>query len=125
MITISTLHQHTAQQVFDQIATHLLKQGKRSMGPVTREHGGSSYDTVKCVYRGPDGVKCAAGAIIGDHEYEPSMEGAGWYHIAQAKDVYAHENIIMRMQTVHDTVEPHDWRQRLSALADELGLARP
>lgn len=55
MISLKNLHQATAQQVFDQVVGHLRSQGQKSqavlkLGVVTA-----------CVYRNPDGLKCAAG----------------------------------------------------------------
>jgi hypothetical protein len=53
MITLETLPQATAQEVFDQVATHLLTQRQRS---TTKGN---------CAYRGDDGLKCAAGCLLG------------------------------------------------------------
>lgn len=46
------------------MSEHLFTQGRLSVGP-----GG------QCLYRGPDGLKCAVGAIIPDSAYEPVIEG--------------------------------------------------
>ena len=66
-ITLKTLEQATAQEVFDQVAEHMLTQYELSM----------LNDT--CVYRGYSGLKCAAGCLIGDDEYNNElMEGFTW-----------------------------------------------
>lgn len=44
----------TNQEIFDTCLTHLRAQGRRSIDPI------SGF----CVYRGPDGLKCAIGALI-------------------------------------------------------------
>lgn len=56
-----------AQEIFDTVVKHLAKQG----GPA-REPKGMMY----CLYRAPDGRKCAAGALIPDEVYHASMEGS-------------------------------------------------
>ena len=66
MITLKTLGKATAQEVFDQVATHLLTQNERSL------------DGASCSYRNCDGLKCAAGCLISDDEYDNQMEGIDW-----------------------------------------------
>lgn len=53
----------TQQEIFNTVATKLLAQGVAS----------ASADG-KCLYRGPNGTKCAAGHLIPDEKYNPSME---------------------------------------------------
>lgn len=97
-ITLATLKDATAQQVFDQVARHLVKQGKRSM---------KEGSTSTCAYRGTGGTMCAAGCLIADDEYltifDPS-EGMGWIEIV--KEGYApntHQNLIQTLQNAHDS----------------------
>lgn len=54
----------TGQELFDIIATHLITQTGLSID----ERG-------KYLYRGPNGLKCAAGFLIPDEDYIPEMEG--------------------------------------------------
>ena len=53
------------QQIFNKVATHLLKQNKRSI----------DKGTDVCLYRGPNGTKCAVGVLIPDSLYLKTMEG--------------------------------------------------
>lgn len=53
----------TPREAFETVANHLLAQGR----PSKNEKG-------MCVYRGPDGLKCAVGALIPDKAYNPRME---------------------------------------------------
>ena len=53
----------TPQEAFETVANHLLAQGR----PSKNEKG-------MCVYRGPNGLKCAVGALIPDESYNPRME---------------------------------------------------
>lgn len=52
----------TLQELFNIVSLHLLNQGQKS-----------AHETL-CMYRGPNGMKCAAGVLIPDNEYNPSME---------------------------------------------------
>ena len=72
MITLKTLPQATAQEVFDQVAKHLLTQMKKSVAKRAAESASDSKDY--CMYRGFDGTKCAAGCLISDDEYKPEFE---------------------------------------------------
>ena len=67
-ITLATLPQATAQQVFDQVKTHMMAQYAKSVG----------QNSDVCLYRGPDGLKCAAGCLISDEEAETIPEMKGW-----------------------------------------------
>ena len=52
------------QAFLDKIVPLVVKQGKRSVD----ERG-------KCLYRGPNGLKCAIGFAIPDDRYDPNMDG--------------------------------------------------
>lgn len=83
----------TSQEVFDKVGTHLLKQGKRCTN-------GYSSD---CLYRGPNGMACAAGALISDEEYSEGLEHRGWLDIIKDNEAStAHAQLILELQTIHD-----------------------
>lgn len=54
------------QEVFDKVLNHLLKQGRKSVDSDGR-----------CLYRAPNGDKCAIGCLIPDELYTPELEGNG------------------------------------------------
>lgn len=54
------------QDVFDRVVTHLRTQGKRAYS-----------DLFGCMYRAPDGTKCAVGCLIPDEVYNKTWEGMG------------------------------------------------
>lgn len=65
-----------------------------------------------CMYRGPDGKKCAAGVLIPDEEYESQMEGLSWQSLpSELTDRIRPEGMTdQEMQTVQ---ELHDiWAQQ-------------
>ena len=91
----------TPQEIFDAVATHLLKQGRAAMD----EQG-------RCVYRGPNGTRCAAGAVIPDELYDPAMENSpiddvlAMYPrlaVAVGTDVDT-VSLLIELQEVHDNL---------------------
>jgi hypothetical protein len=116
MITLKTLEQATAQEVFDQVATHLLTQNKKSAEMISVEIAG-------CRYRSSDGLKCAAGCLIGDDEYSREMETRSWrylIHINLVPD--KHSDLICRLQKIHDDVAVAAWREKLLKLQTNVHL---
>ena len=108
MITLKTLPQATTQQVFDQVAVHLLTQNAQS-----KDSAG------ECLYRGPNGLKCAAGCLIGDDEYQGAMENKTWagLFIDSYIKTRAHNVLISRLQDIHDDFLPYEWAAALRQTA--------
>lgn len=93
MITLATLPQATAQEVFDQVVVHLITQGVQSL----------DRNDFSCVYRNPTGLKCAAGCLIADSEYKSILENKPWNILADNNEVpTTHQYLIRRLQSVHD-----------------------
>ena len=110
-ITLATLSQATAQQVFDSVAAHMLAQGKRAISEDLR------------MYRTPDGHKCGAGCLIGDDEYDPAFENKRWGNlVAEGLVPDAHVGLIASLQKVHDQRDALEWRTRLRDVAERHGL---
>ncbi len=116
MITLETLPQATKQEVFDQVARHLLSQKVASRHPTRfiKESDGEGI----CMYRSPAGLKCAAGCLIGDDEYDEHFENHTWISLVVDKKVPSnHLHLISRLQTIHDTTDPSIWKDGLEKLA--------
>lgn len=112
-ITLATLPQATAQEVFDQVARHLLTQGKRS----------KDSDGV-CAYRGEDGLSCAAGCLIADEEYRVSFEHRQWAALSSCEEVpKAYAILIYDLQRVHDRYLPYEWPDELRWVASSYDLS--
>ncbi len=113
MITLGTLKDATAQEVFNQAAKHLLTQNKRSF----------DADIDYCMYRSKEGLKCAAGCFISDEEYNPEFERT---NITAALMNYnfdmTHQHLIQELQKIHDNFEPEEWEAQLKRLATEKQL---
>ena len=115
-ITLKTLNDATAQEVFDQVAVHLLTQKARSKG------------LTGCAYRSKEGLKCAAGCLIADCEYDPSFDDVNqntqWKTLVlKGKVPDRHEILIMDLQNIHDYSAPEEWKLRLFNLAYENKLS--
>lgn len=107
MITLATLNKATAQEVFDQVATHLLTQNRKSIG------------SMECLYRSEIG-KCAAGCLISDDEYDPKFEGKSWHGLITFHNIpNKHKELIERLQVVHDNFIPIEWRNVLIKIGEK------
>lgn len=110
----------TQQEVFDIVANHLLTQNARaniSSGP--------------CLYRAPNGCKCAFGILIPDSIYHPSMEFrsaisvireyAEAFHSIGINDI-DHGLLCNSLQHIHDSVPVSAWKEELKACANFYSL---
>jgi hypothetical protein len=91
----------------------LLEQGERSMSL------GDTY----CAYRGADGRKCAAGHLIDDEHYHPSLEkkmveiDAGVNAaLTQSGIPVGWLDLVSKMQSVHDHASPTSWNTSFSII---------
>jgi hypothetical protein len=133
-ITLLTLLAATLQDIFDQAVDHLRTQNSIAM------------EGDMCMYRTPDGKKCAAGAFISDEEYERSMEGKqilaeGFWAIVLKKFPYVagipkgynSENeatdkvptnlkLLRALQTVHDHFVVARWEKELRDVAERFNI---
>jgi hypothetical protein len=110
MITLATLKEAKAQEVFDQVAVHLLTQMRKSVT--------SAGD---CAYRGDHNLKCAAGCLMTDAElakmgYKNNVNE--WDALCELKLVpKKHLSLIKELQTIHDYSTPPHWYAALNDLA--------
>jgi hypothetical protein len=116
MITLATLEEATEQEIFNQVAEHLLKQNQRS-------------ETLKQCYYRYNGLSCAAGCLISDTEFdeimkdEPGINCKSWDDmILHGFATSTHKNFIRRLQIIHDTVNVSDWRHELNIFANDNDL---
>jgi hypothetical protein len=104
----------TPQEIFDRSVAGVMKQGRPSVRAVP-----SNADGYGCVYRGPNGLKCAAGHLIDDEHYNAvwddgnsaSQNAAVWPAIAEScglphthvSDRYSRMAVMIRdLQKAHD-----------------------
>ena len=104
------------QEFFDKTMEHLRKQGVRSAR-------GTS-----CLYRGPEGTRCAIGFHIPDDMYNLRMEGAGVSNLLQKypelRSLFESvtPGLLSDMQTLHDTWMPVGMEGRAKAIASKYAL---
>ena len=101
------------QETFDLVAAHLLVQNAKS------------EDSYACLYRGPNGRKCAVGVLIPDSDYDPALEGllANDLKLTPILNKLGIDpELAADLQDVHDSHDPEEWRRKLLDLAAEHGL---
>jgi hypothetical protein len=112
------------QDLFDTVTAHLLTQRAKALGPVESAH--CTLPVTGCMYRAPDGKKCAFGCIIPDSVYRPNMENNPATFVLFGTPELAflrpHNDLIANLQTIHDAFEPAQWPGQLEKLAKEHGL---
>ena len=110
-----------AQEIFDIVRDHLLKQNAKAQNPASL--GG------QCRYRGPDGLQCAVGCLITDEEYNPEMEGIDVnlldLEFFGLEHLRPHLAVLNDLQDCHDNYEPEFWAKRLKEIAHKHGLKSP
>lgn len=115
-VTLKNLAIASAQEVFDQVSKHLLKQKVKAL------RFPDSPSSV-CAYRAPGGLRCAAGCLITLEEYDPRFEGSSWSTLLAAGRVpKEHSVLIIALQHIHDQQAPLAWEQSLKNLAVQFQL---
>lgn len=99
----------TKQETFDTVVAHLRSQGAKS----------ASEDGRSCLYRGPNGLKCAVGALISDDDYSADMESwpANWSNVADVIRDTHDIGLCCDLQTVHDDIAVSEWESALRECA--------
>lgn len=107
----------TAQEVFDKAAVGLLTQKKKSEDPSTGGNG--------CLYRGPNGTKCAVGFCIEDEDYKEEFDR--WFDlkslIEELPNLTGHYQLLTDLRTIHDCWSVESWKELLQKLAQRYNLS--
>jgi hypothetical protein len=114
----------TAQEIFDRVWTHFVVEGN----PRSMDEDGD------CVYRGPEGQKCAVGIFIPDTEYRSGIEGSDAKALLSGSDcppslvpMREHADLLDDLQIAHDGAcnGNGDVDPRLRIVANEHSLTIP
>jgi len=108
------------QQAFNKMCNHLMKQMKKA--------GYMEDGLFVCLYRAPNGTKCAVGAIIPDKYYKKEMEHSSASNLKLYVDgpfKNLGQQFINEVQAIHDEKPPSKWAQRLRAVAKKYKLEQP
>lgn len=115
MITLKTLPRATRQEVFDQVARHLLTQKEKSVD--LKGH---------CQYRSESGLSCAVGCLIAEDEYDESIENVSVRYLASYSIYHhylsRHSELLQELQGIHDSCTVSEWGRYLRKLAETRGL---
>ena len=111
-------------EVFNKVEAHLLAQGVKSIRKSLKQD--------MCAYRGAGGLRCAVGCLIKDEFYHEGLEGLAMLPDKKEDDhqMLLEEALIKSgidlnstmthmlgdLQSLHDTVKPKVWKQRLQNL---------
>ena len=111
-------------EVFNKVEAHLLAQGVKSIRKSLKQD--------MCAYRGAGGLRCAVGCLIKDEFYHEGLEGLAMLPDKKENDhqMLLEEALIKSgidlnstmthmlgdLQSLHDTVKPKVWKQRLQNL---------
>ena len=89
-----------AQELYDYIVEAIVKQGRPSLG-----------DNDRCLYRGPDGLKCAYGHVHPDSMYDKRMEDCTLAELHRQERIPAslvpHVKMLAELQACHDRSSSH------------------
>ncbi len=112
----------TQQEIFDKVWHAMRKQNEKSTGYLDRRE--------RCRYRGPNGLKCAAGHLIEDKDYSKTMEGHTFGNsVHWPKELMHHRVLVVKLQNAHDDANPNNFwdsfREEAKAVAKEFGLTIP
>jgi hypothetical protein len=117
-ITLKNLHLFSAQEVADQITNHLLTQMK-----VSYKNNSKNDCAYKIIDENGNTLKCAAGCLIADDEYQTDFEGNSWYSIIEYFNISSnHQDLIRDFQTIHDSEEPSNWKKSIKNVYDRESL---
>lgn len=102
-ITLSTINQFTKLEIIAFVREKLLTQNMQSV-----KYSGAR---AKCLYRGPNGLKCAVGHLIADDEYGAFMEACTINASCFDKFEISHDRrrLLTRLQDIHDSRDPGHW----------------
>ena len=115
----------TEQTAFNIVKNHLLTQMTKSMEE-------NEFGDTQCLYRGPNGTKCAIGALITDEEYKEIAEHSHEFWAIYDLMVFQTENLQSvqgldltfweDLQISHDQGEIQDWKNQLEVFAKKYNL---
>lgn len=115
------------QAILDKVAKHLLKQNAQSK---IKTIGPDGYESVRCLYRGPENLSCAVGCLILEENYHVSLEGEGVDSLEVQNALIASgvENtdgtisLLRRLQDMHDCNSVREWPFCLEQIASDFDL---
>lgn len=86
----------------------------------------SEDDEEKCMYRGPNGLRCAAGWLLPDSKYRAAFEGKSIDGLPPAIFGGVSYALLLALQSAHDDCsDAADMKRRLVLVAEKYDLIIP
>jgi hypothetical protein len=108
----------SAQEIFDRVAMHLAKQGKKALAPLGN-----------CVNCNDYGLRCAIGGLlpVAFFRKHPEVKSGSPFQLLpylkdKGIDFKKHDNLRHELQDIHDKEKVSRWPQKLRGLAKRHGL---
>lgn len=111
------------QRTYDLVRDHLTHQNAKSVGPddyMGKEEG--------CLFRGPNGLRCAIGALIPDELITPELNSRSVMRLPPSilefigVNNHSDRGFLAELQYIHDSWNPECWPQALYEFAMGYGL---
>jgi hypothetical protein len=111
------------QQTFDTVVNHLRKQRTKA------ESHDPTGKRMTCMYRTPEGLRCAAGCLIPDDRYSPSLEFTvvggtddpddRSNAVTRLLDDLGYDvNLVSDLQSIHDDKKVEQWEDEFIRVAE-------
>lgn len=102
----------SSQETFTKVRDHLLTQKKKS---------GSFRDdgSFRCLYRGPDGLKCAIGILLKDDDVVENISADNIPSCKLNTEMPARQ--LQELQSIHDFDSVDNWAKALDKFARRFG----
>ena len=116
---------YTNQELFDKVFNNLWEQNKISLNISDAEE--NDIDAT-CMYRSPDGCKCAAGFLIEDEYYNPLLEGkSSSVHavaemLVQSGVHHTQLTMVRHFQKIHDSTRGKEFRPYIARKFKEYAI---
>jgi len=114
MITLANIEQATEQEIINQVSENLVRQNEKCVD----ENG-------LCVFRGKNNMKCAAGHLISDKEFDNLIQidgisnNSGWLAlICKGVAPKKHGRLIICLQQIHDTSPKERWGENFKRMKE-------
>lgn len=115
MITIHNINEHTLQEVYDQIALHLLTQGKQCI------------NNGLCRFRNlSEESACSLGHLIPLSEYTEDLELSVFGDILLDFGIVLSDDLVRLLEmlrVLHDDYQPSEWPILLHDIAEKMNLS--
>jgi len=119
MTSFRTLNKLSNQEIFDKVVLAVLEQGSRAYG-----NRPGDLSQMGCMYRTPDGRKCAVGQLLSDEEQdliaEKRLHSLGVRDLTEFLGAELDESkitLLQHLQNVHDITREGDrdvWRREFA-----------